>query len=263
MLEVDGSKRMSCAGVVSSLEKMYEKCIDDPGYTEPAPRGPMSSWACRHGLSIGIAHREARSITVNVVEVPSPTQRSQPFSTLAPQFNSSYSSAGSYTSEFDEMIDFPLASSSTEPLITLGPYDNTMNQSNIVYGGMNLTISPDMGQLGSPNLEEYCFSSGDPSTSRPSLTVPENTKNGKRRRSTSNEKSAGKRRKLQKSPRKSSATLSGADSSFDLVSELPTTSQNGEGAFACPYFKHDPEKYCKGKWKLCGGAGWEEVHRLK
>ncbi|KXH47320.1 protein kinase [Colletotrichum nymphaeae SA-01] len=240
MLEVDGSKRMSCAGVVSSLEKMYEKCIDDPGYTEPAPRGPMSSWACRHGLSIGIAHREARSITVNVVEVPSPTQRSQPFSTLAPQFNSSYSSAGSYNSEFDEMIDFPLASSSTEPLITLGPYDNTMNQSNIVYGGMNLTISPDMGQLGSPNLEEYCFSFGDPSISRPSLTVPENTKNGKRRRSTSNEKSAGKR-----------------------LSELPTTSQNGEGAFACPYFKHDPEKYCKGKWKLCGGAGWEEVHRLK
>ncbi|KAK1534906.1 protein kinase [Colletotrichum costaricense] len=193
MLEVDGSKRIACAGIVSSLEKMYEKCIDDPGYTEPAPRGEMSSWACRHELSVGTARREARSITVNVVEVPSPTQRSQPFSTRVPQFNSSYSSTGSYNSEYDDTIGFPLAASSTEPLLTFGPSANTMNQSNIVYGGMNLTISPDMGQLGSPNLEEYSFSFGDPPTSRPSLTVPENTKNGKRRCSTSNEKSAVKR----------------------------------------------------------------------
>ncbi|KAK1475458.1 protein kinase [Colletotrichum abscissum] len=263
MLEVDGSKRIACAGIVSSLEKMYEKCIDDPGYTEPAPRGEMSSWACRHELSIGTARREARSITVNVVEVPSPTQRSQPFSTRVPQFNSSYSSTGSYNSEYDDMIDFPLAASSTEPLLTFGPSANTMNQSNIVYGGMNLTISPDMGQLGSPNLEEYSFSFGDPPTSRPSLTVPENIKNGKRRCSTSNEKSAVKRRRLQKPPRKSSATTQGAESSFDLVSESPTTSQDVEGAFACHYFKHDPEKYCKGKWKSCGGAGWQEFHRLK
>ncbi|KAL0783479.1 hypothetical protein CaCOL14_001384 [Colletotrichum acutatum] len=188
MLEVDGSKRISCAGVVSTLEKMYEN---------------------------------------------------QPPPTLAPHFNSSYSSTGSHNSEYDEMINFSLPTSFTEPLFSLGPYDHTMNQSNIVYGGMNYTISPDMGQLGSPNIDEPS-TFGGPLTSRPSLTVPETTKNGKRRCSPSNEMPEGKR-----------------------SSESPTTSQDGEGAFACPYYKNNPEQFCKGKRKSCAGAGWKSFHRLK
>ncbi|KAK0370292.1 protein kinase [Colletotrichum limetticola] len=248
MLEVDGSKRMSCAGVVSSLEKMYEKCIDDPGYTEPAPRGEMSSWASRHELSIGTARREARSITVNVVEVPSPTQRSQPFSTRVPQFNSSYSSTGSYNSEYDNMIDFPLAASSTEPLLTFGSSANTMNQSNIVYGGMNLTISPDMGQLGSPNLEEYSFSFGDPPTSRPSLTVPENTKNVKRRCSTSNEKSAVKRRNT------FVATIANLDTNVAGVKQPAIVDDNMDDA---------QWSSCQGQMRGMNGAGkWGEIYKI-
>ncbi|KAJ0331009.1 hypothetical protein COL922a_012091 [Colletotrichum nupharicola] len=41
----------------------------------------------------------------------------------------------------------------------------------------------------------------------------------------------------------------------------PTDKSSGE-LFACPYFKHDQEKYGTKEWNSCGGPGWE-IHRLK
>ncbi|KAF3800253.1 hypothetical protein GCG54_00003782 [Colletotrichum gloeosporioides] len=41
----------------------------------------------------------------------------------------------------------------------------------------------------------------------------------------------------------------------------PTDKPSGE-LFACPYFKHDQEKYGTKEWNSCGGPGWE-IHRLK
>ncbi|KAJ0367630.1 hypothetical protein COL26b_011233 [Colletotrichum chrysophilum] len=41
----------------------------------------------------------------------------------------------------------------------------------------------------------------------------------------------------------------------------PNDRTSGE-LFACPYFKHDQEKYGTKEWNSCGGPGWE-IHRLK
>ena len=31
--------------------------------------------------------------------------------------------------------------------------------------------------------------------------------------------------------------------------------------YACPYFKHDPDKYTN--CRACAGPGWQDVHRVK
>ncbi|KAK1622636.1 hypothetical protein BDP81DRAFT_455193 [Colletotrichum phormii] len=262
MLEVDGSKRTSCSDVVSSLETMYQKCLGDPSYTEPAPRGSVSSWTCGNEHLTGTPHHEPRSITVNVVEVPDPTQYNQTLPVLAPQLDYTYPSA-SFTAGDDISTGAAvLPFAFTEPL--LGTYDDTMKQPNLLYGSMNITISPDIGQLGSPNMETSLPSFGElPILSRPSLTVPVITNNRKRRRSTSSEKPEGKRRRLHTSLGTSAASTPGAEGPLDSSSESQTNSHDESRAFACPYFKLNPEKYRRGKWKSCAGAGWEEFHRLK
>ncbi|KXH31279.1 protein kinase [Colletotrichum salicis] len=243
MLEVDGSKRISSADVVSSLEKMYEKCAGDPSYTEPAPRRGVSSWTCGNELLTGTPYHEPRSITVNVVEVPDPTQYNQTLPALAPQLDYTYPSASFNAGDDTRTGAAVLSFAFTEPL--LETYDDTINQPNSLYGSMNITISPDIGQLGSPNVEGSLPSFEDLPTSRPSLTVPVVTNNRKRRRSTSSENPEG------------------AEGHLDSSSESQTNFHDESRAFACPYFKHNPEKYRRGKWKSCAGAGWEEFHRLK
>ncbi|KAF0331159.1 hypothetical protein GQ607_001467 [Colletotrichum asianum] len=46
------------------------------------------------------------------------------------------------------------------------------------------------------------------------------------------------------------------------VSPRSSTEKSSGELFACPYFKHDQEKYGTKEWNSCGGPGWE-IHRLK
>ncbi|KAI8296733.1 hypothetical protein K4K56_000003 [Colletotrichum sp. SAR 10_98] len=66
---------------------------------------------------------------------------------------------------------------------------------------------------------------------------------GKRRRDAESRSPAQSKRQKSASPRS------------------PTDKPSGE-LFACPYFKHDQEKYGTKEWNSCGGPGWE-IHRLK
>jgi len=36
-----------------------------------------------------------------------------------------------------------------------------------------------------------------------------------------------------------------------------------EYLFACPYFKHNPDKYVGKEWRSCCGPGWNEIRRMK
>ncbi|KAJ0308603.1 hypothetical protein Brms1b_009422 [Colletotrichum noveboracense] len=66
---------------------------------------------------------------------------------------------------------------------------------------------------------------------------------GKRRRDAESRSPAQSKRQKSASPRS------------------PIDKPSGE-LFACPYFKHDQEKYGTKEWNSCGGPGWE-IHRLK
>ena len=45
------------------------------------------------------------------------------------------------------------------------------------------------------------------------------------------------------------------------IAKLSESQQVNTLRFACPFYKHDPEKYKH--WKHCPGPGWDTVHRVK
>ncbi|OHE92465.1 protein kinase [Colletotrichum orchidophilum] len=260
MLEVDGSKRITSADVVSRLEKMYEKCADDPGYTKPGPCGGMSSWNCRSALLRGSSPHEARSLSVNMVQIPSPKRQNRTLQTVQPPlapWSPCYSTTG-FGDWVDATSGVPSSSSLSESFPPVqAHYDSSMNQPVHVFGDMALLASRDKGELTSPNIEENLPAFENSSTSR--LTVPQSTREKKRRRGPTSEQAGRKRQRSQKPLTWSAASSPGAAES---CSESPTSAQRVERLFACPYFKYNPVKYGVKEWNSCGGLGWE-IPRLK
>ncbi|KAK1712029.1 hypothetical protein BDP67DRAFT_566430 [Colletotrichum lupini] len=266
MLEVDGSKRLSSGDIVSSLEKMYDKCCDVPGYTKAAPFGHMSSWLGRQRLLIGPHAPQARSLAVNMVKLPNSMQQSQTLPTTPSQarFGSDFpsSTAGPFP-EFDARLSVTLPSSFSEPFLSgQAQYGSAASQPNPAFGEMGFFTSPDIGRLTSPTVEQYLPSLEDPQVSELAATEP--TSGIKRVHEPESNKTEVKRQKSQKSRKtKAASNPSGPEDPVEPSSESLAGAQDEARPFACPYYKNDPKNYCKKKYKLCGSSGWETIPRLK
>ncbi|KAF4776102.1 protein kinase [Colletotrichum scovillei] len=266
MLEVDGSKRLSSGDIVSSLEKMYDKCRGDPSYTKADHCGHMASSLGQQRLLTGPPHApQARPLAVNMMKLPTSTQQSQtlPATTCQARFGSDYTSstAGPFP-EFGARLSVTLPTSFSEPFLPGQAHYGAVSQPYSAFGQMGFFTSPAIGELTSPTVEQYLPSSETPPV--PELAATEPASGRKRVHEPESNKTEVKRQRSQKS-RKTKAAFgtSGLEDPVDPSSESLAGAQDEARPFACPYYKNDPKNYCKKKWKLCGSSGWETIPRLK
>lgn len=243
MLDVDGAKRITSAQLVSKLEMMHSKCSDDPNYAQPAPRRKTSRSSPRTMGSSEAALQCYRSISVNMVRLPNQAQQSRTWPGPLEYYDAAPASGvGAETRSSTMPWSFQGTANAPYQLSCSTIGEEVSNP----FGDMTYALSPSES-IPMPNYHQ------------PATVAP--TSNKRHRASDDGSKKKSKRRKANASTAQRVTTSQDSDEGEDR-SLKSVAGSSSDRLFACPYFKHDREKYGTKRWNSCGGPGWT-ISRLK
>ncbi|KAL0941503.1 protein kinase domain-containing protein [Colletotrichum truncatum] len=244
MLKVNGAERITSDELVSKLRMIHQKCTEDLAYLKPNPRPVKQS-----RIPINTHHEKPdtqnpRSISVNMVRVPGHPNPIYPTRRTWPKESRQSDNCNVNT----DMVNPSMTRSSTVPSVFPGQsafYQPASNYNQAVGNEFNLGYATSY-------TESFATAPTYAPVSPSNKRQPGNMCRGQ-----------GRTKRQKPNPMTTPSPAMPREAS-DLGDASPKAcpESSSKVLFACPYFKHDQQRYGTKEWTSCGGRGWE-IPRLK
>ncbi|KAI1463413.1 uncharacterized protein F4812DRAFT_446854 [Daldinia caldariorum] len=255
LLDTNWETRASISRVVENLQCLRQRCLEDPTYTVAIPRPRKPPWSPRKLISLhqsnsSILKSQTLPTNLNMNQLPSSNGPNSPDSMTVP-------SQASYWKDFDkqsydtndtEIFNYALANmTSMEGVLgnhQLGAQPHQQTRS-------KRRVSPEKSILGNQTSRRRTI---DNATGY-SKTSDEPRRKKVRKKGDTTTKNVPKDKSPQTPER----------GTFQKINcEVAGSSEPApEKLFACPFYKHNPERYNTKAWKACAVPEGRTISRLK